>query len=117
MCRDCEKRNVVINFKYNIFIYRLGDTYLFWFILWIMVVVSKSAIATFAPGVEASVVKDTSTVGGATSCCDYHFLFQTLHQLRCVHVTARNKNKIPCVIKKTHKVLSNLYLQKKNHIL
>lgn len=56
-----------------------------------MVVVSKSAIATFAPGVEASVVKDTSTVGGATSCCDYHFLFQTLHQLRCVHVTARNK--------------------------
>ena len=62
--------------------------YLFWLVLWVMIIMSKPAIATFAPGVEAPVVKDTGTVGGATRCVNYMLPLQTLHQLRGVHVTA-----------------------------
>lgn len=40
--------------------------YLFWFILWVVVVVSEPAIAAFAPGVQGPIVKDTGTMGGAT---------------------------------------------------
>ena len=63
-------------------------THLFRFVLRVMIIVSKSAVATFAPCVEAPVVKDTGTVGGATCCFKNKFPLQALHQLRSVHVTA-----------------------------
>lgn len=68
-------------------------SYLFGLVLWVMVIVSKPAIATFTPGVQASIVKDTGTVGGATGCVNYHFALQGLYQLWSVHVTANKKKK------------------------
>ena len=62
--------------------------YLFWLILWVMVIMPEPAVATFAPCVEASVVKDTGTVGGATGCVNNFLPLQTLHQLRSIHASA-----------------------------
>ncbi len=68
-------------------------SYLFWFVLRVVVIVSKPAIATFAPCVQAPVVKDTGAVGGATSRINNDLPLQTLHQLRSIHASAEGKIK------------------------
>ena len=55
-------------------------SHLFWLVLGVVVVVSESTIATFAPGVEASIVKDTGRVGGATLNVDHTFAFHSIHK-------------------------------------
>lgn len=53
-----------------------------------VVIVAEPAVATFAPGVEGPVVKDTGTVGGATRRVNNILSLQAIHQMRGVHVTA-----------------------------
>ena len=62
-------------------------THLFWFVLWLVVVVSKSPVSPLAPREELAVLQDARTVGGAT-CYVHHLLtFQGFHQVGGVHIT------------------------------
>ena len=49
--------------------------------LCLVVNVTQSTIPSLAPRVEAPVVKDTGTVGGATSCVHYMLVTQGLNQM------------------------------------
>lgn len=56
--------------------------------MWLVIVVPKSAIPALAPRVETAVLQDTGTVGGATRNLHHLLIFQRLHQLGVVTVTA-----------------------------
>lgn len=82
-----ERRLLIIQIHFlNNILNRIA--YLFWLILWVMVIMSEPAVATFAPCVECPVIKDTGAVGGATGCINNFLPLQTLHQLRSIHASA-----------------------------
>ncbi len=56
-----------------------------------MIVVTQSAVSSFAPGVQSAIVKDTATVRGPTRHLHYLLTLQRLYQLRGVTVTAGRK--------------------------
>ena len=61
------------------------DLYLLWLVLWFVVAVAQSPIPPLAPGVETAVLKDTGTVGGATSSVHHTLALQGVHQVGGVH--------------------------------
>ena len=50
---------------------------------------SESPVTTFAPGVEATVVKDTCRVGGATFHLHHTLAFHGFNKARSVNITGR----------------------------
>ena len=67
--------------------YAVVSEHLFWFVLSLIVIVSETSVATFAPCVEAPVVKDTGRVGGATLDVHHPFPLHGVHKPRSVHIT------------------------------
>ena len=53
---------------------------------------SESSVPTFAPRVEAAVVKDTGRVGGATLNVDHVSSLHGVHKPRSIHITATHTN-------------------------
>ena len=53
---------------------------------------SESSVPTFAPRVEAAVVKDTGRVGGATLDVDHLSSLHGVHKPRSIHITATHTN-------------------------
>ena len=69
----------------------IGVSNLLRFVLCFIVIVSESSVATFAPGVQAAVVKDTGRVGGATLDLHHTLALHGFNQPWSVHITAQHR--------------------------